>query len=255
MNIMSGRSDPEPLKTVLYQEVDRYNKLLKKMRRTLIDLQKGIQGLVVITAELEGIFDSLLNGSVPVAWSFCYPSLKPLGSWMRDLIQRCEQMQKWIEVELPKVFWLSGFTYPTGFLTALLQTSARKNGIAIDSLSWDFPVLDAQQTPESITKHPEEGAYVYGLILEGARWDAENKCLTEPMPMELFSPLPMVHFKPVERKKQAKSMYTCPLYLYPVRTGTRERPSFMIALELRSGEKPPTFWVKRGTAALLALAE
>ena len=252
---MAGRSDPEPLKTVLFQEVDRYNKLLKKMRSTLIDLQRGIQGLVVITPELEGIFASLLNGSVPKAWSFCYPSLKPLGSWMRDLQLRVQQMQQWVEVELPKVFWLSGFTYPTGFLTALLQTSARKNGIAIDSLSWEFPVMDASQGPSSITKHPEEGAYVHGLILEGARWDAENKCLTEPMPMELFSPLPMVHFKPVERKKQTKSMYTCPLYLYPIRTGTRERPSYMIALELRSGEKPPTFWVKRGTAALLALAE
>lgn len=28
-----------------------------------------------------------------------------------------------------------------GFLTALLQTSARKNGIAIDTLSWEFSVL------------------------------------------------------------------------------------------------------------------
>ena len=34
---------------------------------------------------------------------------------------------------MPPVFWLPGFTYPTGFLTALLQTAARKNGLAIDT--------------------------------------------------------------------------------------------------------------------------
>ena len=35
--------------------------------------------------------------------------------------------------EMPRVFWLSGFTYPTGFLTAVLQTTARRNGLAIDT--------------------------------------------------------------------------------------------------------------------------
>ena len=104
----------------------------------------------------EGVFSALLIGQVPEAWGFCYPSQKPLGSWMRDLVLRCGQMRTWVETELPKVFWLSGFTYPTGFLTALLQTSARRNGVAIDSLSWEFPVLN--QPTDSITSHPKEGA-------------------------------------------------------------------------------------------------
>lgn len=30
-------------------------------------------------------------------------------------------------------------------------------------------------------------------------------------------------------------MYQAPLYLYPLRTGSRERPSFMLPLELKSG--------------------
>ena len=36
------------------------------------------------------------------------------------------------------MFWLAGFTYPTGFLTAILQSSARRNGIPIDNLTWEF---------------------------------------------------------------------------------------------------------------------
>ncbi len=61
--------------------------------------------------------------------------------------------------------------------------------------------------------------------------------------------------RPVEnKKKNQKGIYTCPLYLYPVRTGTRERPSFMTNVDLRSGASDPDHWIMRGTALLLALA-
>jgi dynein heavy chain len=45
------------------------------------------------------------------------------------------------------------------------------------------------------------------------------------------------------------------MYLYPIRTGSRERPSFMIPVMLKSGPHAQEYWVKRGTALLLALAE
>ena len=163
-------------------------------------------------------------------------------------------METGAEDGMPKVFWLSGFTYPTGFLTALLQASARKNGLAIDTLGWDFAVLNQEE--ETITQYPKEGAYVKGIYLEGARWDGDHGFLQEPAPMELFSPMPLIHFRPVDsKKKSGKGTYTCPLYMYPVRTGTRERPSFMIAVDLKGGAYPPEFWCKRGTALLLSLAE
>jgi len=60
------------------------------MKQTLQGLQKGIRGLVVITEELEQIFAALLNGIVPEAWSFCYPSMKPLGPWTSDLQRRLD---------------------------------------------------------------------------------------------------------------------------------------------------------------------
>ena len=59
-----------------------------------------------------------------------YPSLKPLASWTRDLCQRMEQFACWATTAHPPVlFWLSGFTFPTGFLTAVLQASARNNKV------------------------------------------------------------------------------------------------------------------------------
>lgn len=51
-----------------------------------------------------------------------YPSLKLLGSWTRDLIQRVEHFSVWAETTHPPMFfWLSAYTFPTGFLTAVLQ--------------------------------------------------------------------------------------------------------------------------------------
>ena len=56
--------------------------------------------------------------------------MKPLASWTRDLVLRVEQFEKWAtSAHPPMIFWLSAFTFPTGFLTAILQTSARLNTV------------------------------------------------------------------------------------------------------------------------------
>ena len=58
---------------------------------------------------------------VPPAWLKAYPSLKALGPWTRDLLQRLDQLKHWIDKGYPTCYWLAGFTYPTAFLTAVLQ--------------------------------------------------------------------------------------------------------------------------------------
>ncbi|PNH00452.1 Dynein-1-beta heavy chain, flagellar inner arm I1 complex, partial [Tetrabaena socialis] len=231
----------------ILQEVERYNSLLVTVRRSCVELQRGIRGLVVMSADLDMVFDALYSAKVPAAWLRTYPSLKPLGPWTRDLLTRIEQLATWVEETYPRVYWLSGFTYPTGFLTAVLQTTARKSSVPIDTLSFEFSIINLDE--REITAPPKEGVYIKGLFLEGAGWDFENGCLCEPNPMELIVPMPILLFRPVENKKRtAKGVYVCPLYLYPVRTGTRERPSFMINVDLRSGTADPDHWIMRGTA-------
>ena len=144
------------------------------------------------------------------------------------------------------MFWLAAFTFPTGFLTAILQRAARKNNVPIDQLSWEFTVLGDEEVLGS-----NQGVIIRGLYLEGASWDKKNSCLKEPKPMELITQLPPILFKPIEaKKKPSKGVYICPLYYYPVRSGTREKPSFIISLELKTGAFDSDFYVKRGTAAL-----
>jgi len=103
---------------------------------------------------------------------------------------------------------------------------------------------------------PKEGAYVKGLYLEGARWDADNQCLAEPLPMQLYDQMPILHFKPVEaRKKSSKGLHACPTYIYPARSGTPQHPSFLCEVDLKAGPRDSQFWTKRGCALLLSLSE
>ncbi|KAK3546101.1 hypothetical protein QTP70_022875 [Hemibagrus guttatus] len=247
------QDDPSPLNVVLLQEIQRYNTLLHIIRLSLTELEKGIKGLVVMSSSLEETFQCIHDARVPPLWEKAYPSLKPLASWTRDLCQRVEQFARWAETARPPIlFWLSGFTFPTGFLTAVLQSSARQNNVSVDTLSWEFTVSTVDDN--NLLFPPKDGVFIRGLYLEGAGWDKKNSCLVEAEPMQLVCPIPTIHFRPVEnRKKTAKGMYSCPCYYYPVRSGGAGRPSFVVAVDLRSGAVPYDHWVKRGTALLMSL--
>lgn len=131
-----------PLDVVLLQEIQRYNSLLQKTRSSLTDLQLAIKGLVLMSSDLEEIFMCVHEGRVPSVWLFAYPSLKLLGAWTRDLVNRVEHFSEWARTTHPPLlFWLAAYTFPTGFLTAVLQTSARLWNVSIDSLSWEFTVF------------------------------------------------------------------------------------------------------------------
>jgi len=52
-----------------------------------------------------------------------------------------------------------------------------------------------------VTSKPiEGGVYLYGIYLEGSRWDSRKKCIGWPKAKELYSELPIMHFMPVENR-------------------------------------------------------
>ncbi|XP_050636999.1 dynein axonemal heavy chain 1 [Macaca thibetana thibetana] len=246
----------ESMNTVLVQEVIRYNRLLQVITQTLQDLLKALKGLVVMSSQLELMAASLYNNTVPQLWSAkAYPSLKPLSSWVMDLLQRLDFLQAWIQGGIPAVFWISGFFFPQAFLTGTLQNFARKFVISIDTISFDFKVM--LETPSELTQRPQVGCYIHGLFLEGARWDPEALQLAESQPKELYTEMAVIWLLPTpNRMAQDQDFYLCPIYKTLTRAGTLSTTghstNYVIAVEIPT-HQPQRHWIKRGVALICAL--
>eukprot|EP00959_Pyramimonas_sp_CCMP1952_P106258 2221730-Pyramimonas_sp.AAC.1 len=78
-------------------------------------------------------------------------------------------------------------------------------GMAIDTISWNFTIQDHMK-PESTRSPPENGCYIWGLYIEGARWDGDAHAVGESRPKELFTEFPMMWLDPVQHRKAPETV-------------------------------------------------
>lgn len=244
----------ESMNTVLAQELTRFNGLLKVVHSSLKDIQKAVKGLLLMSAQLEGAFFEMYNGTTPNLWlAKSYGSLKPLGGYINDLIERLKFFDGWVDDKQPVNFWFSGIFFTQAFTTGASQNFARKYKIPIDTLAFDFNYPQDQKPAEA----PADGVYTYGLFFEACKWDWEAWEIAESDPKVLFVPAPNILLLPVKKDElRTFPCYECPCYKISSRKGilstTGHSTNFVMYINVNSS-KEESNWIKRGTALLTQL--
>lgn len=275
MNVRDAKNRIPPLTTVLMQEIDRFNNLLRIVHKSLSDLQKAIKGFIVMSDSLESIYNSFINNQIPRLWSSKgYLSSKSLANWLRDFQYRIDLMQVWVREGVPRSTWISGLYFPQSFLTGALQRHSRLYNIPIDSLKIDFEIMPQtilqselydkhqmgiKECDESYgnLSYPNEGAYIHGLFIEGARWDEREGGLTDSIYGELLPNLPVLWLKPCLSVDKGER-YEAPLYKTQVRAGvlstTGHSTNFVLPVLLPSHHNSD-YWILKGAALLTMTTE
>ena len=252
----------ESLNSVLHQELMRFNNLLNIARTSMKNLKDAIDGNAVMTNEIEIMLQSVYDNKTPEKIAkVSYPSMMPFSSWINDFLKKIEFLQNWIDNGIPTTFWISAFYFTHSFLTGILQNYARKYKIPIDELSFEFTVMSDIKEYD-LTQKPEDGCYIYGFYIEGARWNSEIRLLDESLPKVLLPSMPHVWFKPAKKDENKKiEDYECPVYRTSKRSGelltTGQSTNFLIHMYLPFDHEKFTseHWVKRGTAVICSLNE
>ncbi|KAF6093338.1 dynein axonemal heavy chain 17 [Phyllostomus discolor] len=244
--IMAKAAEKTPYVVVAFQECERMNILTNEMRRSLKELNLGLKGELTITTDMEDLSTALFYDTVPDSWvSRAYPSMMGLAAWYADLLLRIRELEAWTtDFALPTTVWLAGFFNPQSFLTAIMQSMARKNEWPLDRMCLSVEVT--KKNREDVTAPPREGSYVYGLFMEGARWDTQTGVIAEARLKELTPAMPVVFVKaiPVDRM-ETKNMYECPVYKTRVRG-----PTYVWTFNLKTKERASK-WVLAAVALLL----
>lgn len=111
-------------------------------------------------------------------------------------------------------------------------------------------------THEDIKEAPQDGCYIFGLFLEGCKWDYNDHIINDSDPKKLFQSLPLMHLDPVVDRAVSEGIYRCPTYRVLSRTGTLSTTghstNFVIMMELPSKDDQDK-WIIAGVATFLSL--
>ena len=141
---------------------------------------------------------------------------------MEDFVLRVEFFRDWYtkacNLESPDGYWISAFFLPAGFLTAISQNYARKMIVPIDELQFQY-TLQKDSNMENFTGGDENGAYIYGLFIEGCKFDFSRLKLQDSEPGIMFTKAPVILFMPTEEYVLDPGEYRMPLYKTVERKG------------------------------------
>lgn len=145
--------------------------------------------------------------------------------------------------------WLSGLHIPESYLTALVQTTCRGKGWALDK-STLYTQVTHLRDPAEIKRKLEHGCFVEGVYLEGAKWNSEKNCLDHQDPKELVIEMPLIQIIPIEvNKLKLKGTIKTPVYVTQARRNAMG-VGLVFEADLNT-DLHPSHWVLQGVALVL----
>lgn len=154
-----------------------------------------------------------------------------------------------------------------------VQVTARRNGFPLDNMTTETHV-STLTSPDQCSAYPVDGAFVYGLFLEGARWATKDEdggdlpsevvgdtpCrgyLQDSKLKELMPALPVVYIKAVTVKagwtptsvgylRGDPRTYECPVYITTFRG-----PTYVFLATLKS-QVDSKKWTLAGVAIIMS---
>jgi dynein heavy chain len=242
--------DRTPPQHVFYQEGERVNALLAVMKKAFGELDLGLQGALSMTESMQTLFNEIFLDRVPEVFSKAnFATMRALSSWFDNLNARHQQITDWTaELVTPKVTMLSYFFNPMSFLTAIMQHTAINNSYDLDQMALVCDVT--KRSPDQIDVPARDGAHIYGVRMEGARYDHGIGSIEESKIKDLYPRMPVITIRSLPAGKvDRKDQYECPLYKTQMRG-----PTFVASLWLRTKHNPRR-WTIGGVGCLLDVVE
>jgi len=243
------KEEPTPYVVCVLQEIERANAVVGEMARALSELELGLQGALNISDLMEALIGNLTVNEVPPLWLKICGQIGPTGTynrksltaWFADLLLRVKQLREWMEASNqltvpPASVWIAGLWNPMGYITACLQVTARKKGLPLDTMEIATAVTSYE--PAGVTAQPDDGTYVHGVFMEGARWDKSRQVITDSLPKVLHDAMPIIHVRGITaEEKDTAGKYICPVY-----TTTIRGPTFTFVAPLPT-DRPEHVWI------------
>jgi dynein heavy chain len=240
-----------PYQNVFIQECVVMNTLINEIIRSLQEIELSFKGELTLSEKMEALMNCIFLNKVPPTWEkLAFMSTRGLGSWLDNLKQRLDQLNLWKDdpTKVPTVTFINRLFNPQSFLTAIKQDYAKLKEIELNKLQIQTDIMKKMYW-ESDLPPVKEGAYVFGMQVEGARWDMSVGQLEESLPKKQFSVLPVVNCRAVPlaapTEKEMKTIYQCPVYK------TENRGATIVFIAQLKTKVLPEKWILAGVGLIL----
>jgi dynein heavy chain 1 len=244
-----------PLQRFFEREIELGRSLLASLHEDMVTLDQVCRGEIKQTNHLRALMSTLSKGGIPQVWKQ-YPIVEAtsINQWIVDFASRVAQLKiaKPLLAQLessqqPLRVWLGGLFSPEAFITATRQRAARGHSWSLENLELHTTVLATEQDIKEAQIDPSASFIVEGTFLQGAQWDAPNRCLSLSNDMTVALPPLLCTWKNKSSDSSVSSTVLIPTYL------NTERRHLLFAAPLNAPAGiPHTVWFQRGVAITVA---